>query len=192
MKLKYLYFKLYLLLMANYFIQIITLISVVALSIITYFYLNETRAIRKVTELSVLPAFSLIPDTWDLGGGFQFFEIINSGGNAKEISIDIRTVETSAQSEFKFYILSLNKNGTALIPTTNLPGVISNEGSFSLNISCKDINNEEFKDTLTLDFATIKKQDREIVYQTDPLNSIAESLKWIKNNLNNIRSQYKR
>lgn len=154
----------------------ITFISIVALSIITFYYLRETRLIRKVSETSLLPSFSFIPDSWSMSGGFNSLNIINTGGIAREISLDFKTTIESEQKDHKFYIVSLNQNALSNIPRYD----ISQINKLKVEISCKDINNKAFKETLSIDFEEIKKQNQEIIYQSDPLYSISETLKKIE------------
>jgi hypothetical protein len=79
-------------------------IATVALAIITYFYMRETRLIRVIGQK---PNFSLEPYGSNLVGLY----IINSGQHASDIFIDC----TGGKFSQKFHILSLGRDTRALL-----------------------------------------------------------------------------
>jgi hypothetical protein len=154
-------------------------IATVVLAVITYFYMRETRLMRKSAEK---PSFSLEPTLYVIGGQFYFLHLVNTGHTGSEIHVNCSWEDKTK----KFFILSLGTNGRAFLHDIPIAEIVEKKLKISVNIRCKDSRNNPYKQDLEIDFKTYLDTDTKVAYQFNYLGNMVETLDEIRKELRNV------
>jgi hypothetical protein len=135
--------------------------------------INEMRQTRLD---AVKPALSLQPEDFTFGGDFSTLYLMNSGGVAKDVKLDIKV--TNPDSEQFLYIPTINKEHKVFLQINNK---VNNAGGFvRVLINYKDSYNQELSEILSLDFSDLNKEGRKIIGQNSELRDIIRKLEYIE------------
>jgi hypothetical protein len=164
---------------------IIVGIPTTILTIITYFYMTETRKIRKGSQE---PNFSIAPTTFVLGGTFYRLLLLNSGQTAKSIYVDCSWKKSTANTTTSknFYIISLSSTSRSILDEVPIAEIIQNKDMLTIKIKCKDSKNEDFEDKLIIDFDELTKENRVIAFQSDSDERVIRAIEKIESKLGDI------
>ena len=126
--------------------------ATIALAIITYLYLRETKKIRLD---AVEPKLVLEPDEYYAGSaGFNQLGVKNAGSPARNLRIECLIGEESKE---KIFVPSLT-NGE-FIPLQGYDATLPTKGGiFKVRVWYQDIYNEEHQEELSIDFGKLAKE----------------------------------
>lgn len=165
--------------------------ALVALTAVyAYATLMVTRATSKQTEETkrmidemrqsrldaVKPALSLQPEGFTIGGGFTALYLVNSGGVARDVRIDIEV--TNPDSKKVLFVPAINRERKVYLQVS---GEVQDKGGLiKVHVNFKDSYNQRFMETHKIDFSKLKKEGREIRGQYSELYEISKALGDIK------------
>ena len=133
---------------------------------------------------AVKPALSLQPGVFLEGGGFILLYLVNSGGLAKDLNIDIQILDNPEIK--RVFLTSLTNGSRVIIPTQNSHPISEEEILLKVSIQYKDGYNQVIHDDLSLDLKNLKTEGREIIGQETEQYEVSQALKGIERRLNNI------
>jgi len=123
---------------------------------------KETR--RMIEEIrqsrldAVKPALSLQPEGFIFGGGFSGLYLMNSGGVAKDVEIDIEI--TNPDSKKLMFVPTINREHKVYL---QIGGKVYDTGGFIIvHVNFKDGYNQSLSESLSIDFSELKREGREI------------------------------
>jgi len=175
----------------NFLLATVLAIATSALAIITFFYMRETKKMRIATE-NILkggqkPIFAIEPVLYDETGDFHAINLVNHGQTATDILAICYWLdsESGSGSGDRFYILSLSKDGRAIL---NIPAlkIIEQKKYLKIEITCKNSQGDQFATTLIHAFDKLKDSNTKIAYQYSYEQSITGALKEIRDTLNEL------
>jgi hypothetical protein len=130
---------------------------------------------------AVRPALSLQPGGFTFGGGFSFLYLMNSGGVAKNVKIDIEL--TNPDEKKAIFVPAINKEHMVLLTLENVGKIQDLGGFLKVNVSFEDSYNQSLNESLSIDFSELKKEERELRGQYSGLDDIREALEKIENDM---------
>lgn len=156
----------------------VSVLVTIILVVITGYYARE---MKKMRIESIKPNFSLRTGIYTMGGGIHALYLINRGGVAREVKIDVKENDVIKKRYF-VPSLSLGEEINLDISSENLK---DKKGVLEILLIFKDGYDRNLNDSLKIDFESIKKEGREIQFQSVSLN---KNLKEINSSLKNIES----
>ncbi len=125
---------------------------------------------------AVKPSLSLQPEGFTFGGGFSALYLMNSGGVAKDVRVDIEV--TNPDSKQVLFVPAINREHEVYL---QIDGKVQDTGGFiKVLVNFKDSYNQSLSESLSIDFAELKKEGREIICQYSELDDIGRTLKDIR------------
>ena len=128
---------------------------------------EETR--RMIEEMkqsrldAVKPSLSLQPWGFTFGGGFGALCLVNSGGVAKGVKIDITI--SNPPSKKSLFMTALDKEYMAYLPIDNI-GELQRTGALvEIVATYKDGYNQSLSEHLSFDFSNLLKEGRGVIGQ---------------------------
>lgn len=167
---------------------IIVGIPTAILAILTFFYMWETRRMRKNQER---PNFALEPTMYSIGGDFHRLALINEGQTANDLKIDVSWDEQKSEN-LKLYCISLSKGSMMYLDKVPIGEIKKSNKKIIVNISCKDTSGKNYNTKLMIDFSIITKDGRDVAFQYDSDQSITNSLSAIERALRDISHNFSR
>ena len=154
------------------------------LAIITAYYARE---MKKTRMESIKPNFSLRTGLYTIGGGIHALYLINIGGVAREVKIDVKENDSINK---RYYVPSLGLGEEINLEFAS-DNIKDRTGILEIILTFKDGYYRDLDDILKIDFDAIKKEGREIQLQLVPLNrsleEISSSLKKIETAIGRIK-----
>jgi len=152
----------------------------IALVIISALHMVEAKKMRLE---SAKPIFSIQPaDYFGDAETFMTLHLMNSGGTAKDVKIDVSYKNCKQQ----FYNSSIGTNERAPILSQSDPPLPRAGGVVEVKVECKDSYGIKHSKELTIDFDSLIKENRKMSYILSPLDLIAGHLKNIEWKLRDI------
>ncbi len=149
--------------------------------------MKETRLLRQRAQH---PDFSLEPYTYSIGSTTpHFIRLANTGQAANDIHIDCSWGNSQKLSLFLFSLTTGSRGHLAGLPINH---IVDDRHQLTVKISCKDASANPYKTELSLDFAQFKENNRQLAFQSDPLQGVAEELKDIRRALEDLKSAIRR
>ncbi|MEK7354386.1 MAG: hypothetical protein AABZ77_07770 [Chloroflexota bacterium] len=141
---------------------------------------EETR--RMIDEMrqsrldAVKPSLSLQPENFTFGGSFSALYLMNSGGVAKDVRIDIEV--TNPASRKGLFVPAINREHKVYL---QVGGEVQDKGGLiTINVNFNDSYNQNFTESLSIDFSELKKEGRAIWGQYSELDGIKRILEQIE------------
>jgi hypothetical protein len=145
------------------------------LALITFWQMMEARKIRLE---SGRPALSLMPRRWIAGGPFLMLFLVNNGGLARNVEIEL----TYAEERRSMYIMSLAENDKLRI-VEDSSELSKKGGKLLVHVNYKDAYGKKHQDDMEVDFDKLKQGN--FPYVTNRLDELSESLYDIGQKLRN-------
>lgn len=143
---------------------------------------KETRRIIEEMRQSrldaVKPALSLEPGMFTMDGKFNALYLVNSGGVAKEIKIEINI--TNPTSKKALFMTALNRERMAYLPIDNISILYTTDGLVEISVTYKDSYDQILNTNLSFDFAKLKEEGRNVIGQESELYEIKRALEQIE------------
>lgn len=125
---------------------------------------------------AVKPALSLQPEGFTFGGGFTTLYLMNSGGVAKDVRIDIEV--TNPDSKKVLFVPAINREHKVYL---QVDGKVQDKGGLiKVHVNFKDGYNQNLIESLSIDFSELKKEGRAIWGQHSELDEIKRVLERIE------------
>ncbi len=125
---------------------------------------------------AVKPSLSLQPEEFTFGGGFSALYLMNSGGVAKDVRVDIEV--TNPDSKKVLFVPAINREHKVYL---QIDGKVQDTGGFiKVIVNFKDSYNQSLSESLSIDFSELKKEGREIRGQYSELDEIQRILERIE------------
>ncbi|TRZ49836.1 MAG: hypothetical protein D4S01_07850 [Dehalococcoidia bacterium] len=159
----------------------------------TFKQAKETR--RMIEEIrqsrldAVKPALSLQPGWFFEGGGFGALYLRNSGGVSKEVKVDIEITDPS--EKISLFIPAINKEHEVLLPIKNIHEAQRAGSHVKVYANFKDSYNQNLSETLSIDFANLKEEGRDVMGQESEQHEISRVLERIEHELRDIERKIK-
>ena len=132
---------------------------------------------------AVRPSFSLQPEGFTFGGGFSALYLMNSGGVAKDVKVDIEV--TNPDLKEVMFVPAINREHKVYL---QVGGKVQDAGGFiKVRVDFKDGYNQSLSECLSIDFSELKKEGRELRGQYSELGEINRILDDIKNEIGDIK-----
>jgi hypothetical protein len=166
----------------EWLLTIVNGILTTSLVIISALHMVEARRMRLE---SAKPIFSIQPADF-YGESFLTLHILNSGGTAKDVRIDVSYKNHTEQ----FYNSSIGTGER--VPILHLmkePYFPNAGGVVAVQVKCKDSYGVEHLNKLTIDFDSLVKENRAVTNVLSPLDIIARHLKDIAWRLDDIERE---
>jgi len=131
---------------------------------------------------AVKPNLSLQPGDWTYGG-FSALYLVNSGGVAKDVKIDIELA--ALESKRLLFIPAINReHKVCLCVGAEARG---QGGVTKVDVVFEDAYNQRLSESFTIDFSELKKDGREIWPQYSELSGVESALRRIARNTERAR-----
>jgi hypothetical protein len=125
---------------------------------------------------AVKPALSLQPEVFTFGGDFSALYLVNSGGVAKDVKIDIEV--TKPESKELLFVPAINREHKVYLGAGTQA---QNQGGLiKVHVDFKDVYNQSLSESLSIDFSELETEGRRIWGQHSELSEINSSLREIK------------
>lgn len=147
------------------------------LAIITAIYMLETRKMRIE---AAKPRFSLRTGLYTIGGGMHELILRNSGGVARNVQINIISPKEQGK---KLFSPSVDESQEIRL-FHELEDIRNALGIVKIELEYVDAYNKKHKDTLKIDYKQLKEENREITFQSPPIEDLLED---IKKSIENLR-----
>lgn len=121
---------------------------------------------------AVKPNLSLQPGDFTLDGGFSGLYLINSGGTAKDVKIDIEMAMPKS-TKLLFATAIEREHWVYLVPITKAQDQTE---VITVRLQFKDGYNNLHNDSLSIDLADLRKEGREIIGRYSELVQIKQTL----------------
>jgi len=154
--------------------------------------LENRRTIKEMRQArldAVKPALSLQPGMFTEGGGFHALYLVNSGGVAKGVKIDINI--NNPPSKKALFMTALNKGYMAYLPIGNINELYRTGGLVEIVVTYKDSYNQSLSEPLSFDFSNLKEEGREMIGQESEQYEISRVLEGIERQLRDIERKIK-
>ena len=122
---------------------------------------------------AVKPALSLKPEMFTLGGGFAALYLVNSGGVAKDVKVDIAV--TKPESRKSIFVTAIDREHEVYLK--GCAEAHDQGGVVRVYVDFKDGYNQTLSESLSIDFSELKKEDREVWGQYSELYSELSEIK---------------
>jgi hypothetical protein len=155
------------------FVTFITALATVVLAIITGYYAFETMRIRKEASR---PRLALHTGIYTLDGSVHGLILRNTGPVARNLTVDVQVKDTKGNEHVSIYFPSLN-TGEEHYLTHKLHDVELGKGVINVLINCFDSTNHPIKDTLSINFDDLSKQNSKIAFIENPEIAVLEDIK---------------
>ena len=167
-----------------------TAIAWLALVLVTAIYacatvmilIENRRTIREIRQSrldTVKPALSLQPEGFTFGGGFSALYLMNSGGVAKDVRVDIKV--TNPDSKKVLFVPAINREHKLYL---EVDGKVQDKGGLvKVCVNFKDGYNRSLSESLSIDFSELKREEREIRGQYSELGHIVKALESIERHM---------
>jgi len=146
--------------------------------LVTITSLQMTEARRTRLEAN-RPSFSLQPAIYVLGGGFISLDLVNGGGTARNIEIDVSHLKANTL----LYNSSIGKSERTSVLQGHFPSV---GGLVKVHVKYADSYGHMHEEDLQLDFNSLGKANRSITYLKSPMDMICQRLDDIEKGLRAI------
>ncbi len=140
----------------------------------TLMVVQESKRMRLDT---VKPSLSLQPEDFLLGGGFASLYLMNSGGVAKDVKIDIEV--TTPLLNKALFISTINREHKVYLDI-GVSTIQNAGGVVKVGVNFMDSYNQSHSESLSIDFSELKKEGREIRGQHSELDEIQRVLERIE------------
>lgn len=138
--------------------------------------INEMRQSRLD---AVKPSLSLQPEGFTFGGGFSGLYLMNSGGVAKDVRVDIEV--TNPDSKKVLFVPAIDREHKVYL---QIDSRVQTRGGFiKVDVSFKDGYDQTLSESLSMDFSELKKEGREIRGHYSELDKIQRVLEAIERKL---------
>jgi len=127
---------------------------------------------------AVSPALSLQPGMFTMDERFHALYLVNSGGVAKGVKIDINV--SNPPSKKALFMTALNKGYLAYLPINNISELYNTGGLVEISVTYKDSYDQDLNTNLSLDFANLKEEGRDVIGQESELYEIKRVLEQIE------------
>ena len=127
---------------------------------------------------AVKPALSLQPGMFTMDGRFHALYLVNSGGVAKGIKIDINVSNPPLKKAL--FMTALNKEYLAYLPINNISKLYNTGGLVEISVTYKDSYDQSLNTILSFDFANLKEEGRDVIGQESELHEIKRVLEQIE------------
>jgi len=104
---------------------------------------------------SVKPALSLEPGEYLIGGEFMLLYLVNDGGTARDVRIDV-SYENTKESHF---VPSISKDEKCIV-IQNASDLHKRGSQVNVCASYKDAYGKKHSESLSIDFGKLKKEGR--------------------------------
>jgi len=132
---------------------------------------------------SVKPALSLQPEGFSFGGGFSSLYLVNSGGVAKKVNIDVEVRDP--HSKKLYYVPAIDKEHKVYL---EIAGEVQKKGSVIIvSVSYYDNYDQKKNETYQIDFSELLKEGRKIWGQHSDVDSVLRELQNIAKNIEKIK-----
>lgn len=138
---------------------------------------------RRLRFESVKPALSLRPERYIISGPPTFLYLVNNGGLAHNLKIDVSYDDT----ENSGFVPSLGRGEKARV-VEDAHELYNKGSSLSVHVSCRDIYGKRHQQKLSIDFDQLKKGKGPILFVSSFLDTIAHELEVIEHRLDRLRS----
>ncbi len=132
----------------------------VVLVLITGYYAYEVRLTRRATSE---PSLSIVTDEPTFSGDVSRLALVNSGGVARDVKIDISTGDDTKKR--RFYCLALH-DGKFLWLDFGINEVQKGKGKVVVELRFKDNSGNIHSRSLGLDFGNLGGEDRALAFET--------------------------
>lgn len=140
---------------------------------------------------AVKPTLSLKPEMFTLGGGFTALYLVNSGGVAKDVKVDIEV--TKPESKTLIFVPAIDREHKVYLK--GCAEAQDQGGLVKVHVDFKDGYNQTLTESLSIDFSELKKEDRGVWGQYSELYSelsdIKRALAGIERNIDYIRQKFR-
>jgi hypothetical protein len=143
------------------------------LAIITFLQMMEARKIRLE---SGKPALSLMPRRWIAGGPFLTLFLVNNGGLARDVHVDV----THDGEKGSMYIMSLAENDMLRI-VEDTRELVSKGSRLLVHVTYSDAYGKKHQGDMEVDFNQLKQS--QFPYVFNRLDELSDSLKDIEGRL---------
>lgn len=133
----------------------------VVLAIITGYYAYEVRLTRRATRE---PSLSIVTDEPTFGGDVSRLALVNSGGVARDVKIDISTGDDDTRKRW-FYCPAL-RDGKFLWLDFDINEIQKRKGKVVIELRFKDNSGNIHSRSLGLDFGKLEGEGRALAFET--------------------------
>jgi hypothetical protein len=135
---------------------------------------------------TVKPAFSLQPGGFVIGGGFNELFLVNSGGVARNVKVDLQVTDPVKKELLFFPTIDSDHRGWLQV------GDVQNTGGIvRIKIQYKDSYSQNFSEDLEINFSELVKEGRMIKGQSSAQDRIFRVLEGIQREIGNIERKIK-
>ena len=127
---------------------------------------------------AVKPSLSLQPGMFTMDERFHALYLVNSGGVAKGVKIDINV--NNPPSKKALFMTALNKGYLAYLPINNISKLYNTGGLVEISVTYKDSYDQDLNANLSFDFANLKEEGRDVIGQESELHEIKRVLEQIE------------
>jgi hypothetical protein len=121
---------------------------------------------------AVKPNLSLQPGDFTIGGGFSGLYLVNSGGVAKDVKVDIEMVKLKSRKSL--FVPAIDAQHWVYLGA--VAKAQDQTGVIRVHMQFKDGYNQPLSESLSIDFSDLKEEDREIIGQYSDLHEIKRTL----------------
>ena len=134
------------------------------------------------------PILSLEPGHFTLGGGFAALYLVNSGGVAKDVKIDIQV--TKPESKKSLFVPALGREHKVYLQVGDEAQRWG--GVIKVDVHFRDGYNQSLSESLLIDFSDLKQEGREVWPQDSKLSEVRRALAEIARNIDRIEMKLRR
>lgn len=135
---------------------------------------------------AVKPALSLQPEIFKFGGSFSALYLMNSGGVAKDVRIDIEV--TNPDSKKVLFVPAIDKGNKVFL---DVGGKVQDVGGLiKVHVNFNDSYNQNLSEFLSINFSELKKEVREVRGQYSELGEIHMELERITRALEQMSRRF--
>lgn len=128
---------------------------------------------------AVKPSLSLQPGGFILGGGFNELYLVNSGGVAKDVKVDIEI--TKPESSKSLLIPAIDAQHWVYLG--EVAKAQDQTGVIRVHMEFRDGYNQPLSESLSIDFSDLKEEGRKIIGQYSDLHEIKRTLENLANKM---------
>lgn len=128
---------------------------------------------------AVKPSLSLQPGGFTLGGGFNELYLVNSGGVAKDVKVDIEI--SKPESRRSLFIPAIDAQ--VWVYLGEVAKAQDQTGVIRVHMEFRDGYNQPLSESLSIDLSDLKEEGREIIGQYSDLHEIKRTLENLANKM---------
>jgi hypothetical protein len=134
---------------------------------------------------AVKPALSLQPGLFTFGGGFSEVYLVNSGGVAKDVKIDIEV--TKPELKRLLFVPAIDREHKVHLGVDDKAR--DQGGVVKVGVIFKDGYNQMLNESFSIDFSELKEEGREILSQYSELFEVKRILEGIERQIGHTRQK---